>query len=115
MSAAFPIRTDVKQGCTLAPTLFSTFFNAFLSQATQSLDGEVMLEYRIGGLLNIRRFEARSKVSTQTICELQYADDLTLIAHSLSSHQAIVDAFSRAYQAFGLTINVGKQRFCLKR
>ena len=107
-SDIFPIRTGVKQGCILAPTLFSSFLSAFLSNAIKDLDGGVALEYRIGGLLNIRRFEAKTKVSLCVVTELQYADDLTLVAHSIGALQCLVNAFVRAYRAFGLQINVGK-------
>ena len=66
------------------------------------------LEYRIGGLLNIRRFEAKTKVSLCVVTELQSADDLTLVAHSIGALQCLVNTFVRAYRAFGLQINVGK-------
>ena len=36
----FPIINSVKQGCVLAPTLFSIFFNTMLQQATEDLDDE---------------------------------------------------------------------------
>ena len=107
-SSPFPIRTGVKQGCVLAPTLFSIFLAAFLSSATHSMEDGVTLKYRVGGLLNIRRFEAKSKVSVCWVNELQYADDLTLVAHSVSALQSLVCAFSDAYGAFGLKINVCK-------
>lgn len=40
LSELFPIFNGVKQGCVLAPTLFSTFFSMMLRQATRDLDGE---------------------------------------------------------------------------
>lgn len=108
VSEIFPIKTGVKQGCVLAPTLFSIFLGAFLSKASLGLSDGVHMEYRIGGLLNIRRFEAKSKVSMCVVRELQYADDLTLIAHSQEDLQVSLDAYVEAYTAFGLEVNVGK-------
>ena len=107
-SDAFPIRTGVKQGCVLAPTLFSIFLGAFLAVATQKVTGSINIEYRIGGLMNIRRFEAKTRISQCTVTELQYADDLTIAANTISDLQSIVDGFTQAYKAFGLTINVSK-------
>ena len=107
-SDLFPIRTGVKQGCVLAPTLFSIFLAAFLSVATAGLSLGVSLEYRIGGLLNIRRFQTRSKVTPVIISELQYADDLTIVAHSPSDLQAMLDAYVHAYTIFGLNVNISK-------
>ena len=108
LSDAFPVKTGVKQGCVLAPTLFSIFLCGFLSTVTTELTEGVSVEYRIGGLMNIRRFSARTKVSTCTIRELQYADDLTLIAHSQEDLQLLLDSYVGAYRAFGLEVNVGK-------
>jgi len=36
----FPIINGVKQGCVLAPTLFTSFFSMMLKQATEDLDDE---------------------------------------------------------------------------
>lgn len=40
LSELFPIFNGMKQGCVLAPTLFSTFFSMMLRQATVDLDDE---------------------------------------------------------------------------
>ena len=43
--------------------------------------------------------------------ELLYADDSTLVAQSLEDLQAMLDRFVTASVAFGLTINISKQRY----
>ena len=40
LSESFPITNGVKQGCVLAPTLFSIFFSMMLKQATDDLEDE---------------------------------------------------------------------------
>ena len=37
LSGSFPISNGVKQGCVLAPTLFSTFFSIMLREAKEDL------------------------------------------------------------------------------
>ena len=66
----FPIINGVKQGCVLAPTLFSIFFSTMLQQATEDLDDEdgVSIRYRTdGSLFNLRRLQAHTKTMEQVI------------------------------------------------
>lgn len=61
-----------------------------------------------GGLFNLRRLKARSKTSTTSLIELQYADDNYVCATSERQLQAILDAFTLAYESLGLSVNVKK-------
>ncbi|KAL2090150.1 hypothetical protein ACEWY4_014838 [Coilia grayii] len=108
-TAPFKVHTGVKQGCVIAPTLFSIFISTILHLTTHNLPEGLKLVYRTdGGLFNINRFRAKSKVLTSSIMELQYADDNALVAHSEADLQGIMDAFARAYQLLGLDINIKK-------
>ncbi|XP_063614375.1 uncharacterized protein LOC134787527 [Penaeus indicus] len=51
LSEPFPIVNGVKQGCVLAPTLFSIFFSMMLKQATEDLEDDeaVYIRYRLDG------------------------------------------------------------------
>ena len=53
LSEPFPISNGVKQGCVMAPTLFSIFFSMMLKQATEDLDDDegVYVRYRLDGSL----------------------------------------------------------------
>ena len=59
----FPVTNGVKQGCVMAPTLFSMMFSAMLTDAFQDVDAGFPNRYRFDGkLLNLRRLQAKSKV-----------------------------------------------------
>ena len=51
LSASFPINNSVKQGCVLAPTLFTIFFSMMLQNASKDLqeDDGVLIRYRMDG------------------------------------------------------------------
>ena len=68
LSESFPIVNGVKQGCVLAPTLFSIFFGMILKNAMEALDGDnaVYIRYRLdGSLFNLRRLQAHTKTLEQ--------------------------------------------------
>ena len=106
---AFEVRTGVKQGCVIAPTLFSIFISVIFHLIQDRLPDGVEIIYRMDrGLFNLRRLKARSKTSTTSLIELQYADDNCVCATSERQLQAILDAFTLAYESLGLSVNVKK-------
>ena len=108
-SDTFPVTNGVKQGCVLAPTLFSLMFSAMLTEAFRDEDVGVNLKYRTDGkLFNLRRLQAKTKVMTDIIRDLLFADDCALNAVSEADMQRSVNLFSSACTNFGLTINTKK-------
>ena len=76
-SEPFPVTNGVKQGCVMAPTLFSIMFSAMLTDTFQDVEAGFPIRYRFDGkLLNLRRLQAKSKVQTDVVDKLLYADDL---------------------------------------
>ncbi|BHF71676.1 hypothetical protein SprV_0401473600 [Sparganum proliferum] len=79
VSEAFAVTNGVKQGCVLAPTLFSLMFSAMLMDAYRDERPGLRIVYRTDGrLLNQRRMHFQSRVSTTTVHELLFADDCAL-------------------------------------
>ncbi|VDL88604.1 unnamed protein product [Schistocephalus solidus] len=139
VSDAFAETNGVKQGCVLAPTLFNLMFSAMLINAKRdeqpgirSVELTAMLinakrdeqpgirsVYRTDGhLLNSRRMQATTRVSTATVHDLLFADDCAIntcstknmetfayIGSTLSRNTKIDDEvaqrISKASQAFG--------------
>ena len=90
-SEPFPVTNGVKQGCVMAPTLFSMMFSARLTDAFQDVDAGFPIRYRFDGkLLNLRRLQAKSKVQTDVVDKLLYADDLAENAKSEEKMQGAV-------------------------
>ena len=73
---AFKITTGLKQGCVIAPTLFSMFLGTVLHVAVKNLPPGVKVTYRtVGKLFSLNRLRAKIKISATTVVEVQYADD----------------------------------------
>ena len=108
-SHPFPIKSGVKQGCVLAPTLFGIFFSLVLSSAFEISEDGVFIRTRSDGkLFNLARLRAKTKVRHILIQELLFADDAALISHTQSGLQNLVSSLARACQEFGLTISLNK-------
>ena len=70
-SEPFEVTNGVKQGCVLAPTLFSMMFSAMLMDAFQDSDTGFPIRYRFdGNIFNLRRLQAKTKVQTDVLDEL---------------------------------------------
>ena len=109
VSESFRVTNGVKQGCVLAPTLFSIFLSAMLDDAFRDMgDGVYIQSRQSADLFNVAHFRAKTKTTRILMRELLFADDSALVAHSAEEMQKIVDAFSNASKKFGLKINIKK-------
>lgn len=108
-SESFPVSNGVKQGCVLAPTLFSIFLSAMLEEAFADFEEGVYIQSRQDAdLFNVAHFKAKTKSTQILVRELLFADDSALVAHTPEQMQHVIDAFSSASKKFGLQINIRK-------
>ena len=104
---SFEVKTGVKQGCVLAPGLFSIFISVHLF--SERLPQGIDLHYRLDGkLFNLRRPKAKTLVIQMTILEFQYADDNAIVSHTEQGLQAAMDAFN--YEVRTTCKNINHQR-----
>ena len=109
LSDPFTIRSGVKQGCVLAPTLFGIFFSMLLKHAFGcSTEGFYLHTISDGNLFKPARLKAKRKVRRITIRDMLFADDAAVVAHSEQDLQALMNSFAKACEDFGLTISKGK-------
>lgn len=93
----------------MEPVLFMLYFSVLIQYTFSDVDTGVRLEFRMsGGLFNHQHFKSKTLTRTSIICDLLFADDATLVAMSLQEAQELMDHFSIACKAFGLTISIKK-------
>ena len=71
----------------------------------------INLRYRMdGGLFNLARFRAKSKTSTITAHELQFADDNATPPQTIDDFHRIATIYNASYQHFGMEVNTDKTK-----
>ena len=110
VSEPFPVTNGVKQGCVLAPTLFSLLFAEMLPSALANTDVGIRIRYRTDGYFfdRLQRLKANTKVHEALIRNFIFADDCALAVHSESELQYLATCFSSAAKAFDLTVSFQK-------
>lgn len=109
MSDPFHVKSGVKQGCVLAPTLFGIFFSLLLRHAFGTSTEGVYLHTRTDGkLFSLARLRSKTKVRETLIRDMLFADDAAVTSHTEQQLQSLMDRFSQACKDFGLTISLKK-------
>nr|VZI38791.1 unnamed protein product [Spirometra erinaceieuropaei] len=81
VSEAVAVTNRMKQGCVLAPTLFTLIFSVMLMDTYHDERPGIRIAYSTDGqLLNHGRMHFQSRVSTTTVRELLFVDDCALNA-----------------------------------
>ena len=112
-SSNFPVEVGVKQACVLAPEIFNLLLFAITLVSHRDLQSSdcVGIEYRLdGGLVNLRRLQAKTKTSSAMISALQYADDAAFPSLTADGLQRSLDVMSETYLRAGLIVNATKNR-----
>ena len=110
-SSSFPVEVGVKQGCVLAPIIFNLLLVAITLVSHRYLQSSnfVGIEHRlVGGLFNLRRIQAKTKISSAMISSLQYADDAAFPCLTADGLQRSLDVMSETYLRESLIINTTK-------
>ena len=110
-SKPFEIRSGVKQGCVLAPTLFVGFFGLLLKHAFDTTTEGIYIRTRLDGrLFNLARLRAKTRVRKVLIRDMLFADDAAIVTHTQEGGTPVLmDCFPQACKDFGLTIRLKKR------
>ena len=110
VSEGFDVSCGVRQGCVLAPTLFNLYFDVVIRM---SLDSHHMQNKGVGVayLHDAKLVGNRRKLQFETlITDLEYADDMALLADSWNDLEAMLTSLSTHCRNFGLSISCSKTK-----
>ena len=113
-SDLFDVLVGVKQGSVLAPVIFNLFLVAVTLVFRNGLppNAGIPINFRLdGNLFNIRRLQAKTKVSRDTIFDLQYADDAAIPSHTAAGLRHSINLLAATYQCARLIVNTKKTDF----
>ena len=103
---AFQVKSGIKQGCVIVPTLFIIFAAAITHIIKNDLLSGLDIVYRTDGrVFNLSRLRSKNRTSVTSLMEFRYADDNCVMSTSEDHLQQILDAFNSAYIHLGLSIN----------
>lgn len=115
VSEPFPVSNGVKQGCVLAPTLFSLMFATMLFAALSMTNAGITIRFRTDGrFFDLRRLKAKTKVLEALVRDFLFADDCALAALNEPDLQELATCLASAAKAFGLTISLRKTEVMLQ-
>ena len=106
----FEVRNGLRQGCTLAPTLFNIYFSAMVANWRDECVGAgVSVLYKHGKKLVGDR-TAKSRLNEVRVTESQFADDAALYTTSRDSFEYAAAEFVKVASEWRLTVSTGKTK-----
>ena len=107
-SPGIQVTNGLRQGCTIAPTLFNLYFNLVVEEwrrRCQPLGVEVL--YKFGGKLVGERTRRPSKVA---VTELQFADDVAVLGSTREEIERTANVLEEVASQWGLTVSLSKTK-----
>ena len=107
-TAEIDVNNGLRQGCTIAPTLFNLYFNYVIEQwRKRSQPFGMDVHYKCGGKLVGER--TRRPLKT-TVTELQFADDAALVGSSREEIVRGARTLDKVASEWGLTLSLSKTK-----
>ena len=105
------VENGLRQGCSLAPTLFNLYAAVVAERWKEELEGKqgvgLLMEYKLDEKL-FRRYTKNSE--RVRLDECQFADDAALLAATREGAEVAMGTYARVATSFGLTVSYSKTK-----
>ena len=107
---SFEVKNGLRQGCTLAPSMFNLFFGAVVAcWRVRCPDAGVLVKYKHGRKL-VGDHTVKSRLSEVRVVETQFADDVAIYCHTREAFESATCEFVRTASDWGLTVSTHKTK-----
>ena len=107
---SFEVRNGLRQGCTLAPTLFNIYISAVVATWRNThKEAGVDVLYKHGRKLVGDR-TTKSRLNEMRVTETQFADDAALYATTRGAFESAAAGYEEVADDFGLKLSVEKTK-----
>ena len=107
---AIEVTNGLRQGCTMAPTLFNLYFSAMVQcWRDRCPQAGVTVRFKMGRKLVGDR-TAKSRLQEVRVTELQFADDVALYATTREKMEQVAGEFVKTAAEWGLTVSLEKTK-----
>ena len=106
------VTNGLRQGCTLAPTLFNLYFSTMVAcwRARCSQAGVIVRYWAGRKLVGDSTAKSRSRLQEVRVTEAQFADDVAVYAATREMLKEVVGEFVRTAADWGLTVSLEKTK-----
>jgi len=102
-SEPFLVQNGLRQGCTLASTLFILYFGLVIDRwLNRCQAGDLVVQFKLGGKLVGER--------TRILSECLFADDTALMCSSREDMVLAGEVFNEVISEYGLTLSIAKTK-----
>ena len=107
---SFEVKNGLRQGCTLAPSMFNPFFGAMVAcWRVRCPDAGVLVKYKHGRKLVGDR-TVKSRLSEVRVVETQFADDVAIYCHTREAFESATCECVHTASDWGLTVSTHKTK-----
>ena len=111
LTEEFPVENGLRQGCTLAPTLFNLYACLLVERWSKRVEGEdgvgTYLRYQMDKKLFRRSTRSYGECRLN---ECQFADDGVLLATTRHGAEKAAQSYIETASAFGLTVSISETK-----
>ena len=106
------VNNGLRQGCTIAPTLFNLYACVVAERWLEKVQNEEDVGTRVLYRLDQQLFRKNARNACEVVANKgEFADDVVLLASTRQAAEVAIRTYMEVTQSFGLTVSIQKTKF----